>query len=106
MGRQAREETPEESELLRGFSLRTLQLCGDLMQNHEIAPTRNCFVADPSWRGASESIRLVRGSPVRSVGGNVGGIPFSVGALVLGGLQQSYLELNLKNTLSVFVDID
>jgi len=32
--------------------------------------------------------------PVKSVGGNVGGISASVGELVPGGLQQSYLELN------------
>ena len=36
----------------------------------------------------------VSGSPVKSVGGNVGGISASVGELVPGGLQQSYLELN------------
>ena len=32
--------------------------------------------------------------PAKNVGGNVGGISVSVGELVQGGLQKSYLELN------------
>ena len=45
------------------------------------------------WR-TQGSFFVVPGGPVKSVGGNVGGISVSVGELVPGGLQYSYLELN------------